>query len=316
MPDIVTMFFVLGVIAGLVRSDLEVPKAAYDLLSLLLMLTIGLKGGIALHGNLTPELLLRLAGIISLGFMIPLVLYPIMRRLVRLGPSDAASFIAHYGSVSAGTFAVALAYTQTQLRETGADVTLFLVVLELPAIVVAIIVYNLLHRGRNTQPNFTLTPIIIESLTNRSVILLVGGMFIGWLYGPQQGLEVTGILMGAFTVVLALFLLDMGLTAAEALRGIRRSHWRVLLFALLAPMVLAGFGLGMGLLLELPAGSMLILTSLTASASYIAAPVAMRHAIPRADGGLAMLAALGITFPFNVLVGIPLYDLWIQYLLS
>lgn len=231
MPDIVTMFFVLGVIAGLVRSDLEVPKAAYDLLSLLLMLTIGLKGGIALHGNITPELLIRLAGIISLGFMIPLVLYPIMRRLVRLGPSDAASFIAHYGSVSAGTFAVALAYTQTHQRMIGGDVTLFLVVLELPAILVAIILYNFLHRGRNAQKNASLTPIILESLTNRSVILLVGGMLIGWLYGPQQGLEVTGILMGAFTVVLALFLLNMGLTAAEALRGIRRSHWRVLTFA-------------------------------------------------------------------------------------
>lgn len=315
MPDIVTMFFVLGVIAGLMKSDLEVPKAAYDLLSLLLMLTIGLKGGIALHGNVTPELLLRLAGIISLGFIIPLVLYPLLRRWVRLGPSDAASFIAHYGSVSAGTFAVALAYTQTQQRVIGADVTLFLVVLELPAILVAIILYNFLHRGRNAQHNASLTPIIIESLTNRSVILLVGGLCIGWLYGPQQGLEVTGILMGAFTVVLALFLLDMGLTAAEALRGIRRSHWRVLTFALVAPMVLAGFGLSMGLLLGLPAGSLLILTALTASASYIAAPVAMRHAIPRADGGLAMLAALGITFPFNVLIGIPLYDLWIQHLM-
>lgn len=314
MPDIVTMFFVLGVISGLVRSDLEVPKAAYDLLSLLLMLTIGLKGGIALHGNITPELLLRLAGILCLGFIIPIILYPIMRRVVMLGPSDAASFIAHYGSVSAGSFAVALAYTQTHQRVIEGDVTLFLVVLELPAILVAIILYNFLHRGRSAQPSTSFLPIILESITNRSVILLVGGLLIGWLYGPQQGLEVTGILMGAFTVVLALFLLDMGLTAAEALRGIRRSHWRVLTFAVLSPMVLAGFGLSMGLLLGLPAGSLLILTTLTASASYIAAPVAMRHAIPRADGGLAMLAALGLTFPFNVLVGIPLYDLWIQWL--
>ncbi|MCH8550338.1 MAG: sodium-dependent bicarbonate transport family permease [Natronospirillum sp.] len=315
MPDIVTMFFVLGVLAGLVRSDLEVPKAAYDVLSLLLMLTIGLKGGIALHGNLAPELLIRLLAVMALGFLIPLGLYPVMRRLVKLNIADSASFIAHYGSVSAGTFAVALAYTQTHSLATGGEVTLYLVLLELPAILTGMILYALFIRGAPTDKNTErhgIGTIVAESFTNRSVILLVGGVVIGWMYGPGQGQEVTGLLMGAFTVVLALFLLDMGLTAAEALRGVRRRHWRVLTFALVAPMVLAWPGLLMGLLLELPVGSTLILASLTASASYIAAPVAVRGAIPEADSGLAMLAALGVTFPFNVLVGIPLYAIWIQ----
>ncbi|TGG93356.1 sodium-dependent bicarbonate transport family permease [Natronospirillum operosum] len=315
MPDIVTMFFVLGVLAGLVRSDLEVPRAAYDVLSLLLMLTIGLKGGIALHGNLVPELVIRLLAVMTLGFLIPLVLYPVMRRLVGLNIADSASFIAHYGSVSAGTFAVALAYTQTHALATGGEVTLYLVLLELPAILTGMVLYALFSRGARSTEQHSIGTIVAESFTNRSVILLVGGVIIGWMYGPQQGQEVTGLLMGAFTVVLALFLLDMGLTAAEALRSVRRRHWRVLTFALLAPMVLAWPGLLLGLLLDLPIGSTLILASLTASASYIAAPVAVRGAIPEADSGMAMLAALGVTFPFNVLVGIPLYAAWLQWLL-
>ncbi|MFN3881210.1 MAG: sodium-dependent bicarbonate transport family permease [Nitrincola lacisaponensis] len=303
MPDIVVMFFLLGLVAGLVRSDLSVPKAAYDLLSLLLMLTIGLKGGFALHGQLRLSLIPELLGIAVIGALTPLLLMPLLRRLVRLSLADSASLAAHYGSVSAGTFAVALAYSQTHLLTVGPEVTLYLVMLELPAIIMALLLY------RRSQPakQGTMAGLWHEALTNRGVILLVGGVLIGFMYGPDQGANVTGLLTGAFQVVLALFLLDMGLTAATTLRPFPRAQWRVLVFALVAPPVLAIAGLLMGVWLALPLGSVVILASMTASASYIAAPAAIRNAIPEANIGLAMLAALGLTFPLNVMLGIPLY---------
>ncbi|WP_114417515.1 sodium-dependent bicarbonate transport family permease [Marinospirillum perlucidum] len=310
MPDIVAMFFVLGVISGLLKSDLNLPKAAYDTLSLLLMLTIGLKGGMALHGNFSSDLLLEALVVLSLGFVIPLILIPLLKLVVGLTAPNAISLAAHYGSVSAGTFAVALAYTMTHQLETGGQVTLYLVLLELPALLVALSIYQLTREKSETA--FSLKALLHETFTNRSVVLLVGGVVIGALYGYDQGSQVTQLLTGSFAVVLALFLLEMGLVAAESLRNLRWHYWRVVVFAALAPMVLSLAGIFAAVLLGLPEGSALILAALTASASYIAAPVAIRNAIPEADIGLAMLASLGITFPFNVLLGIPLYhEFWL-----
>ncbi|ANB02934.1 sodium-dependent bicarbonate transport family permease [Ectothiorhodospira sp. BSL-9] len=311
MPDIVVMFFLLGLVAGLLKSDLTIPKAAYDTLSLLLMLTIGLKGGMALHGNISLSVIQDLMAVAVLGALIPLILMPLLMRVVCLSAADSASMAAHYGSVSAGTFAVALAFAEGLKLTISPEVTLYLVMMELPAIMVAIFLYR---RYSGAKASAGMPGIWHETLTNRGVILLVGGVIIGLLYGPQEGAAVTDLLTNAFKVVLALFLLEMGLTAAETLRPIPWHHWRLLCFAVFAPFVLAGVGLGMGLLMGLPAGSLLILTALTASASYIAAPAAIRAAIPKANIGLAMLAALGLTFPVNVIIGIPLYYQLVQWL--
>ncbi|WP_043526529.1 sodium-dependent bicarbonate transport family permease [Litchfieldella xinjiangensis] len=311
MPDIVVMFFLLGLLAGVVKSDLTIPKAAYDTLSLLLMLTIGLKGGMALYGNLSLSLIPELAAVAALGGLIPLALMPILRKVIRLSPADSASIAAHYGSVSAGTFAVALAFAEGRGLDIGAEVTLYLVMMELPAIMVAIAIYR---RYKGAHSSEAMPGLWHETLTNRGVILLAGGVVIGAMYGPQEGAAVTDLLTGAFHAVLALFLLEMGLTAAETLRPIPWRHWRLLTFALLAPPALAMAGLGVGLALGLPTGSLLILTALAASASYIAAPAAMRTAIPEANIGLAMLASLGFTFPLNVIVAIPLYHQLILWL--
>lgn len=309
MPDIVVMFFILGLIAGVVKSDLEVPKAAYDVLSLLLMLTIGLKGGMALFGALSWSLLPELLVITCLGFIVPAILFPILRKVVRLNLADSASFAAHYGSVSAGTFAVALAYADSNLMLVGGQATLYLVLLELPAIVFGIILFNKLSKG-NERSSYL--HIVQEAFTNKSVILLIGGVVIGALYGPVQGASVTDLYTNAFKGLLALFLLEMGLVASSALLKISFEKWRIVLFSLLMPSLLAIIGIQVGLLLGLPEGSTLILACLTASASYIAAPAAIRAAIPQADIGLVMLASLGLTFPFNVIIGIPLYHSWIS----
>lgn len=304
MPDIVVMFFILGLIAGLVRSDLEIPKAAYDVLSLLLMLTIGLKGGMSLHNNLDWGLVLELATVMMLGFIIPLLLFPILRYIVRLPLADCGSIAAHYGSVSAGTFAVAIAYAETHKLTYSPEVTLYLVLLELPAIIVGLLLYR---RFGNPSSAASTRGLWHESLTNRGVILLLGGVIIGFMYGPLNGSPVTDLFTGAFKAVLALFLLEMGLTAAETLRPFPLKHWRLMIFAIAAPPLLALIGIGVGKALDMEAGSIMILAALTASASYIAAPAAIKNSIPEADIGLAMLVSLGITFPFNVIIGIGLY---------
>lgn len=311
MLDIVVMFFILGLVAGLLKSDLSLPKATYDTLSLILMLTLGLKGGMAMHGNLSWQLIPSLSLVLVLGFAIPLLLYPIFRRFIQLNSADSASLSAHYGSVSAGTFAVALAFAGLNNLKVGPEATLFLVLMEVPAIVVGIALFR--RFGRSTAAaQGPVTHIWHETLTNRGVILLLGGLVIGWLYGPLEGAEVTRLFTSVFQGVLALFLLEMGLVAAETLRPWPRQHWRALLFALLAPFVLATIGLTAAYALGLPTGTSLVLAAMVASASYIAAPVAIRTAIPEANMGLAMLCALGLTFPVNVIVGIPLYAFVIQ----
>lgn len=307
MPDIVVMFFLLGLIAGLVRSDLSIPKAAYDTLSLLLMLTIGLKGGMSLFGNLHWQLIPELLTVMAIGALIPILLFPILHKVVGLSLENSASIAAHYGSVSAGTFAVALAYVEARNMAFAPEVTLYLVALELPAIVVGLLIYRRLQKVPQGKAQPSMSKLWHEAFTNSGVILLLGGVVIGILYGPVQGAAVTDLYTGAFKAVLALFLLEMGLTAAETLRPFPWKQWRLLSFALIAPPILALIGIAAGKLLGFSEGTTLILACLTASASYIAAPVAIKGAIPQADIGLAMLASLGLTFPLNVLLGIGFY---------
>ncbi len=314
MPDIVVMFFLLGLFAGLLKSDLTIPKAAYDTLSLLLMLTIGLKGGMALHGAISWSLVGELALIALLGGLLPLLVLPVLRHIVKLTWADSASIAAHYGSVSAGTFAVVLTYVESHQLVFGAQTTLYLVMLELPAIIVALALYRKFKADSDTvTTNAGNAAIWHETLTNRGVILLAGGVLIGWMYGPLEGAQVTQLLTGAFKGVLALFLLEMGLTAAETLRPFPWRQWKALAFAIITPLVFAMIGVMSGSAMNLPEGSTLILATLLASASYIAAPAAIRSAIPDANIGLAMLLSLGITFPFNVTVGIPMYHSWVNY---
>ena len=307
MPDIVVMFFILGLVAGILRSDLTIPKATYETLSLLLMLTIGLKGGMVLHGNLSWQLLPEMGTVMLLGALIPLMLYPILKYVIKLSVANSASIAAHYGSVSAGTFAVALAYAESANLAVGAEVTLYLVMLELPAIIVGLLLYRKLDKDPGQTSALSLKALWHETLTNKSVILLVGGVIIGMMYGTSQGSQVTSLLTSSFKVVLALFLLEMGLVAAQTLRPFPWQHWKLATFAIITPLCLGTVGVGVGTLLGLELGSVVILGSLVASASYIAAPAAIKAAIPKADIGLAMLSSLGVTFPFNVIVGIGLY---------
>ena len=307
MPDIVIAFFALGLLAGLLKSDLKVPSAIYETLTILLMLALGIKGGLSLHSHTGAVRVGDLALIALYGALIPMLLYPVLRRAVRLGTADAASIAAHFGSVSAATFAVAVAFADTRALPLLPETSLYLVVLELPAIVAML----LFHRRHSAKP-VSSGSVWHEALTNRGVMLLAGGIVLGWAYGPQGLAPIEPALIGGFQTFLALFLLEMGICTAAVCRPLPWVHWRVLVFAALAPFALAWCGIALALLLDLPVGSALVLTALSASASYISAPAIVRKAMPEANAGLAMLAALGVTFPINVLVGIPLYFQWVM----
>lgn len=310
MPDVVIAFFALGLLAGLIKSDLKVPQPIYDTLSILLMLVLGLKGGMALHGKFDTAMLAQLLAIGALGALLPLVCYPILRKWVALPFDDAVSIAAHYGSVSAGTFAVVLTLAESTGLPINAQTTLYLVVLELPAILV-MLWFHRRYGGAGSGAN-SKSGILREALTSRGVLLLGGGVLIGYLYGPAGLASLKPVLLDGFNTMLALFLLEMGLCTAKVCSPLPLKHWRLMLFAAAMPFALAWAGIAAALLLSLPAGSALVLAGLTASASYIAAPAAIRAAIADANIGLAMLAALGITFPINVFIGLPLYRQWVE----
>ncbi len=307
MPDIVIAFFAMGLLAGLLKSDLKVPQSIYETLSILLMLVLGLKGGLALHGQFHSELLLELIPVALLGILLPLLCYPVLRYVVRLNTDDAVGIAAHYGSVSAGTFAVTLALVEKAGLPVAPQTTLYLVLLELPAIVVMLSLHQRLTGKGSTGG------ILRESLTSRGVLLLGGGVLIGYAYGPEGLAPIAPSLLGGFKTMLALFLLEMGLCTAKVCSPLPLQHWRLLTFAAVMPFILAWSGIALALFLQLPQGSAVVLAGLTASASYIAAPAAIRAAIPGANIGLAMLASLGITFPVNVLLGLPLYQQWVSW---
>lgn len=306
MPDIVIAFFALGLLAGLIKADLKVPQSIYETLSILLMLVLGLKGGMALYGKFERGMLAELLAIAALGLMLPLACYPILRKWVGLPLDDAVSIAAHYGSVSAGTFAVVLTLVERSGLPINPQTTLYLVMLELPSILIML----WFHRRYSGEGNKS--GILREVLTSRGVLLLGGGVLIGYLYGPAGLASLTPVLLDGFKTMLALFLLEMGLCTAKVCSPLPWKHWRLMVFAAVMPFALAWVGITTALLLRLPAGSAVVLAGLTASASYIAAPAAIRAAIPNANIGLAMLASLGITFPVNVLIGLPIYQQWVQ----
>ncbi len=299
--DPVVWFFVLGVIAGLARSDLRVPAAIYDLLSILLLLAIGLKGGVELARQPISGLLPQIGAVLAMGFALPLLLFPVARFLVGLARPDAASLAAHYGSVSVATYAVGVAYLGARNIEFDAQLPLLLVLLEVPAIIVGI----LLARGIDGATKWG--KLLHEIFLGKSILLLVGGLAIGWVSGPGGIGPLEPLFFDLFKGFLALFLLEMGLIAASQSKSLRSRGLQLILFGALAPIPLAVVGAITGTAIGLSIGGTTLLAILAGSASYIAAPAAMRIAVPAANPALSLTASLGVTFPFNIFVGIPLY---------
>lgn len=268
---------------------------------MLLLLTIGLKGGIELANQPFNLLLPQINVVLVAGFLLPFFVYPVLRIIGRLGRADSASIAAHYGSVSVGTFAVAVAYMNTRNIAFEEHMALFVVLLEIPAILVGI----MLAKGfsRDTQ----WSNIAHEVMLGKGVMFLIGGLLIGWLSGPSGVESITPLFFDLFKGILALFLLEMGLITATQLNSLRQYGLFLMLFGVLTPLSFSVIGAYAGLWLGLSVGGSAILATLFASASYIAVPAAMRISVPEANPTLSLTASLGITFPFNILIGIPVY---------
>ncbi|GIW52374.1 MAG: sodium-dependent bicarbonate transport family permease [Gemmatimonadales bacterium] len=299
--DPIILFFLLGVAAGLAGSDLRMPSAIYDFLTIYLLLAIGLKGGAELAKYPLLPLLPKVAAVVLLGLVLPAIAYPVLRRAGKLKRADAASIAAHYGSVSMGTYAVALAYLGTQGVEYESYTTLFLALLEMPAIIVGVI----LARGITAQTHWG--RLAREVFTGKAIVCLLGGLFIGWIAGEDSLSSVNGFFVDLFRGMLALFLLEMGLLCAAQMSPLRRYGPFLIAFGILMPLFGAALGTGLGLVLDLSPGGTALLAVLAGSASYIAVPAAMRISVPEANPALSLAASLGVTFPFNVTLGIPLY---------
>jgi hypothetical protein len=301
MIDVVVFFFLLGVFARLVGSDLRLPEALYETLSIYLLLAIGLKGGIELSKQplaaLAPQVLVCMA----LGFAIPFLLYPLGRAL-KLVQADSAALAAHYGSVSVVTFAVATAALTRKGIPYESHAALWVAVMEAPGLVAGILLARLGRRGGTDWRGLA-----HDVVFGKSVLLLLGGLVIGAVAGVEGTAPIKAVFIDPFKGVLALFLLELGLVAGGRLSEVRRFGPTVLVIGLGAPPVLAVVGAFTGLALGLSTGGIALLATLAASASYIAAPTAMRIAVPEANAALSITAALGISFPFNIVIGIPLY---------
>ena len=304
----VILFFLLGAIAGFVRSDLKIPGVLYESLSIFLLLAIGMKGGVELARYPLLDVAMPALVVVMAGALIPLAAYPVLRRIGKLSRADSGSIAAHYGSVSVVTFAVASAYLARLGEPAEGYMTVFLVLLEIPALVIGVM---LARRGERGTP---WAKVLHEVFAGKSIVLLLGGLAIGWLAGPNGIAPLDRLFFDLFKGLLAIFLLEMGLVAASRFGDLRRAGFFLVAFAILMPLAAAGLGLIMGLVLGLSVGGVTLLATLYASASYIAAPAAMRIAVPQANPALSIGAALGISFPFNLVVGIPLYHRCAQYL--
>lgn len=310
MVDVVVLFFLLGVFARLVGSDLRLPEALYETLSIYLLLAIGLKGGLELSRQPLGALAPQVAACMALGFAIPFLLYPALRTL-RLGALDAAAVAAHYGSVSVVTFAVASAALARAGIEYESHAALWVAVMEAPGIVAGILIARWVQRRSAAAGAAPAAggwgALAHDVLFGKSVLLLAGGLLIGAVAGDAGVAPIEAVFVTPFKGVLALFLLELGLVAGARLAEVRRFGAAVLAVGLVAPPLLALLGAATAVLLGLSTGGVAIVATLAASASYIAAPTAMRVAVPQANAALSITAALGITFPFNIVVGIPLY---------
>lgn len=306
--DPAILFFGVGLFAGLVRSNLEIPQPVSRFLSLYLLMALGLKGGFALaKSGLTGEIAAGLGAAILLAVVVPLLGYAVLRRLV--SGFDAAALAATYGSVSAVTFITATQHLETHGVPFGGHMAAAMALMESPAIILAVVLANRLRRERGgIAPASGAGAILRESFTEGAQLLLLGAMAVGIISGEAGKAAMEPFTGDLFKGLLAFFLLDMGLNAARNLPEVRGKSPLVIAYALLAPLVHAALALALAAVLGLSPGDGALLMVLAASASYIAVPAVLRHALPEANPSLYFGLSLGVTFPFNLLVGIPLYS--------
>jgi len=321
--DPAILFFLLGVLAGVIKSNLEIPPAISRFLSLYLLMALGLKGGFALsQSGLTANVGISLAAAIVLAIFIPLMGYWFLRRFVT--GFDAAAVAATYGSVSAVTFVTAVQYLENQHIDYGGHMAAAMALMESPAIILAVVLANSLRQktrpqivslssgvaGLSSPPqkqSVSIGKILHESFTDGAQLLLLGAMLVGMMTGNEGKAAMEPFSGDLFKGMLSFFLLDMGLMAARNLPQVKGKSPALIAYAIIGPILHANMALGLAFILNLPAGDGALLMVLAASASYIAVPAVLKFALPEANPSLYFGLSLGVTFPLNILFGIPAY---------
>jgi hypothetical protein len=311
--DPAILFFIFGVFAGCVKSNLEIPPQISRFLSLYLLMALGLKGGFALHkSGFTSEIGFSLGLAVLLAIIIPLIGYAILRR--KLSTFDAAAIAATYGSVSAVTFITATQYLDQFNIAYGGHMAAAMALMESPAIILAIVLANRARASQSiTNPQghqaSGISKILHESFTDGAQLLLLGSMLVGLVSGDAGQKLMAPFSIDLFKGMLAFFLLDMGLMAARNFKGLQGKPPLTILYAIGSPLIHALLALVLCKLVGLPLGDTVLLMVLASSASYIAVPAVLRHALPEVNPALYMGMSLGITFPFNIILGIPMYTI-------
>lgn len=330
--DPAILFFVFGVFAGTLKSNLEIPPAISRFLSLYLLMALGLKGGFALsQSGLTTQVGISLSAAVALAIAIPWAGYLLLKRFV--SGFDAAAIAATYGSVSAVTFVTAVQYLENHQIAYGGHMAAAMALMESPAIIMAVIFANALrqsnagvtvHAGdaataQAPQPDkagVSIGKILHESFTDGAQLLLLGAMAVGLITGESGKAAMQPFSADLFKGMLSFFLLDMGLMAARNFPAVKGQSPVLIAYAVLGPMAHASLALAVSVLLDLPVGDGALLMVLAASASYIAVPAVLRYALPEANPSLYFGLSLGVTFPLNLLFGIPVYVAFAQNYLT
>jgi uncharacterized protein len=304
------LFFVLGILATMVKSDLEIPKGSVKFISLYLLFAIGFKGGQELaHHEFTAEIIYSIIFGLAIASLIPLYAFFILKKKISI--SDAAAVAAAYGSVSAVTFVSAVSFLELQKIEFGGHMVAVMAFMESPAIIVGVILLRLYNKESAEKSSLRST--IHHSFTNGSVLLILGSLLIGLIADTKQAEGIRPFTTDIFKGFLAIFLLEMGMVTARRFASFRQYGLFLSVFALIIPAVNGTIVAYVSSMVTSDPGNRFIFAILAASASYIAVPAAMKIAAPKADPGLYIPMALGLTFPFNITVGFPIYYAIVHY---
>ena len=298
------LFFILGIIAVKIKSDLEIPANSSKFISLYLLFSIGFKGGQELsHENLTIEIFYSFIFGISMSVFIPVYTFFILKK--RLNIYNATAIAAAYGSVSAVTFVTGVSYMENEKLQLSGHMVAIMALMEAPAIITALILLSLFNKNENM--NISKLELTKHSFTNGSVLLIVGSLIIGFFANAKQAEGIKPFTNDLFKGFLAIFLLDMGISSGKNLKSFISNGWFPLLFAILIPLLNGCLTAFLSGIFTSNISDKFMFSVLAASASYIAVPAAMKLAVPKADPGLYLPMTLAVTFPINITVGMPLY---------
>ena len=305
----VLLFFLLGIIATALKSDLKIPENSSKFISLYLLFAIGFKGGQELsHSDFNSEIFNSIIFAIALSSLVPIYTFFILKK--RIGVPNAGAIAAAYGSVSAVTFVTAVSFLEQQSIEFGGHMVAIMAIMEVPAIIIGVILIMLFDNEKKND--ISIGSLVKHSLTGGSVLMLLGSLIIGLIADAEQARGIEPFTTDIFKGFLSLFLLEMGMVTAKRIKGFRKHGVFLFLFGIVIPIINGLIVAYTSQFIMESAGNRLLLAILAASASYIAVPATMKLAEPRADAGIYIPMALGITFPFNITLGMPLYFAIIQ----